>query len=383
MPDRPSDRPSDADRPRVFLADAKPPQNFDDVFVVANKQLAESRNGKAYLKALVSDRTLQVPARMWDVRPEWFEAMPEGPVRLTGKVELYQDNLQFVIERFDLVKVEDIDLSDLLPATEKDVDAMFARVGELCRSVSNKPLRALLDAFLGDERLMGMFRRAPAAVSMHHAFLGGLLEHTLNAMEVAAAIAPFYPGLNRDLVVAGVFLHDLGKTYELRYDAAFSYTDGGNLVGHVAKGAMMVEDKARAAARTLGEPFPRRLTEVVQHIVLSHHGTREFGAAVLPQTPEAMAVHLIENLDSKLIPALAATRGRRAGAGDWTDYNKSAGVRLYRPDVAPPGDAPPQGGPADVPPPVSAAPEPKPERSEVADKPAFSNPLFGELSGKR
>ena len=131
------DRTPDA-KPRAFLADARPPQNFDDVFVVANKQLAESRNGKAYLKALVSDRTLQVPARMWDVRPEWFDAMPEGPVRLTGKVELYQDNLQFVIERFDLVNPADVDLADLLPATEKDVDAMFARVGELLGTVSNR-----------------------------------------------------------------------------------------------------------------------------------------------------------------------------------------------------------------------------------------------------
>ena len=152
-------------------------------------------------------------------------------------------------------------------------------------------------------------------MNFHHAFVGGLLEHTLNAMEVADAVCKFYPKLNRDLVVAGIFLHDLAKTWELSYENAFSYTDGGQLVGHIVKGAIWVEKKAQDAEKILGEPIPPALINVVQHIILSHHGEPEFGAARIPSTPEAIAVHVIENLDAKLMPALGMTRGEGAAVG--------------------------------------------------------------------
>jgi 3'-5' exoribonuclease len=184
--------------------------------------------------------------------------------------------------------------------------------------------------------MMKNFCRAPAAMSFHHAFLGGLLEHTLNALEVADAIVNFYPGLSRDLVLAGIFLHDIAKTWELSYDTSFGYTDGGQLVGHIAKSAMWVEDKARSAEQKLGEPVPRNVIEVLQHIILSHHGVPEFGAVKIPATPEAIAVHMIENLDAKLMMSLAATRGEPSGnsEGNWSEYVKSLGTRLYRPDVS-------------------------------------------------
>jgi hypothetical protein len=172
-------------------------------------------------------------------------------------------------------------------------------------------------------------------MNFHHAFVGGLLEHTLNAMEVADAVCKFYPKLNRDLVVAGVFLHDLAKTWELNYQNAFSYTDGGQLVGHIVKGAIWVEAKATAAEKTLGEPIPRPLIDVIQHIILSHHGEPEFGAARIPSTPEAIAVHVIENLDAKLMMALQITRGETAAESNWTEYQKAFNGRLYRPDTAP------------------------------------------------
>ena len=143
----------------------------------------------------------------------------------------------------------------------------------------------------------------------------------------------FYPGLSRDLVIAGIFLHDIAKTWELNYDCAFSYSDGGQLVGHIVKSAMWVEHKARAAEATLGEKIPQPLIDVLQHIILSHHGTPEFGAAKTPATPEAIAVHFIENMDAKLMMSLSATRGEGAtGSGNWTEYMKAFGVRLYRPD---------------------------------------------------
>jgi 3'-5' exoribonuclease len=199
-------------------------------------------------------------------------------------------------------------------------------------------------------------------------------------MQVADAIIRFYPRLNRDLVITGILLHDIAKTWELSYECAFGYTDSGQLVGHIVKSAIWVEQKAQAAGLKLGQPIPQPLVDVLQHIIISHHGQLEFGAAKVPATPEAIAVHFIENMDAKLMMSLSSTRGElpAADAGNWTEYNKALGTRLYRPDVAPPeGNAP--------------TPTPEPRRtidtstsqagSPPASRPptmkvAVSNPLF-------
>ncbi len=157
----------------------------------------------------------------------------------------------------------------------------------------------------------------------------------LNAMQVAEAVVPFYPGLNRDLVIAGIFLHDIAKTWELTYNCSFGYTDAGQLVGHIVKSAMWVEEKAKQAEAKTGEPVGRQLIDVMQHIILAHHGTHEFGSPRLPSTPEAIAVHMIENMDAKLMMSLTATRGEASSTeGNWTEYVKAFGGKLYRPDVA-------------------------------------------------
>jgi len=213
---------------------------------------------------------------------------------------------------------------------------------DLCATIKNKPLHALVQAYLDDEDLMNNFAKAPAAMSFHHAYIGGLLEHTLNSMEVADAVSKFYPLLNRDVLLAGVLLHDIAKTWELTYSGSFGYSDGGQLVGHVVKSAMWVENKAREAAMATGEPIPQALIDVMQHIILSHHGEPEFGAARLPSTPEAIAVHMIENLDAKLMMSLTLTRGdpMAVAEGNWTEYIKMFNGRLYRPDVAPAEEPP-------------------------------------------
>jgi 3'-5' exoribonuclease len=324
---------------RLFLRDCAPGDLVEDVFVVTNKQLSATSTGKYFIKAFCSDRTSQVTARIWNATRDIFNEIPEsGFLRIRGRIENYQNNLQLIIEKTWAVKDGSFDISDLVPSTTRDVDQMCQRLFEICGSIQNRHLNALVQAYLDDEELMNNFCRAPAAMTFHHAFLGGLLEHTLNAMEVADAICRFYPGLNRDLVVAGIFLHDIAKTWELRYDCSFGYTDGGQLVGHIVKSAMWVEHKAKAAEQTLGEPIPQKLIDVIQHIILSHHGLPEFGAARVPSTPEAIAVHVIENLDAKLMMALTLTRGEnQAGNGEanWTEYLKAFNGRLYRPDVAP------------------------------------------------
>jgi 3'-5' exoribonuclease len=322
--------------PRLFLRDCQPGDILEDVFMMSNKQLGATNQGKPYIKCVVGDRTCTVNARMWNAGKDVFQAMPDsGFVKFRGRVENYQNNLQFIIEQAWPAKEGTFDVGDLMPKTTKDVGQMCTRLHELVGSIQNRHLAALVQAYVDDDALMTSFCKAPAAMSFHHAFLGGLLEHTLNAMEVANCIVQFYPGLNRDLVLAGMFLHDIAKTWELTYDAAFGYSDGGQLLGHIVKSVLWVEDKAKAAEQTLGEPIPRELVEVLQHIILSHHDKPEFGSPKAPATPEAIAVHQIENMDAKLTMALGTCRGEEAGEGNWTEYMKAFSGKLYRPDVAP------------------------------------------------
>ena len=322
---------------RVYLRDCAPGDIVDDVFVVSGKQLSAASNGTHFIKVNVSDRSTQVNGRMWKANRDIFNALPEaGFIRLRGKLENYQNNIQLIIDQFWPAKDGTYDIADLLPHTEKDIPQMCSKLNEMLGSIQNRHLSAIVQAYIDDDALMANLCRAPAAMSYHHAFIGGLLEHTLNAVEVADAIAKFYPGINRDLVITGIFLHDIAKTWELSYDSAFAYTDGGQLVGHIVKSAMWLEHKAREAEKMLGEKIPQDLLDVLQHIIISHHGVPEFGAVKIPATPEAIAVHHIENMDAKLTSSLSVTRGDRPEAeGNWTEYLKPFGGRLYRRDVAP------------------------------------------------
>jgi 3'-5' exoribonuclease len=347
---------------RLFLRDCQPGDVIEDVFMISNKQLGATNQGKPYIKAIIGDRTCQMNARMWNAGKEVFVAMPDsGFIRLRGRVENYQSNNQFIIEQSWAARDGTFELTDLIPSTNKDVAQMCGRIHELCASIQNRHLAAIIQAYLDDEGLMNNFCKAPAAMSFHHAFLGGLLEHTLNAMEVADCICKFYPGLNRDLVLAGIFLHDIAKTWELTYEAAFGYSDGGHLIGHIVKSVMWVEEKAKQAEATLGEPIPRPLIDVLQHIILSHHDKPEFGSPKVPATPEAIAVHMIENMDAKLTMALGTCRSGEEGEGNWTEYMKAFGGKLYRPDVAPADVLEKDDGVADV---------------KADGKLVISNPLF-------
>lgn len=354
---------------RIYLNQCGVGDIMEDVFVITNKQFAATSGGKPFIKAQVSDRTGQLNARMWNATRDIFNAMPDsGFVRLRGRVENYQNNLQFIIENAWPVREGSYDIGDLIPHTSQNIKQMCTELHEICGSIQNRHLAAIVHAYIDDENLMGQFCKAPAAQSFHHAFIGGLLEHTLNSMKVADAVVKFYPGLNRDLVLAGIFLHDIAKTWELEYSCAFSYSDGGQLVGHIVKSAIWVEDYARKAETTLGEPIPRNLIDVLQHIILSHHGQPEFGSPRVPSTPEALMVHTLENLDAKMMMALSATRENSNSEGNWTEYLKAFGGRLYRPDVAPEE--------AEV-----SAPEPAADTGNTMTM-KISNPLFASYDPK-
>jgi 3'-5' exoribonuclease len=326
---------------RRYLSEMRPGDRADEIFVIHNLQLGKKRNGEPFLKMLICDRSARVNGKWWDRGPAMLEKLPDpAVVRIKGFMEDFQGAPQFIVEAVFAVRDPSrIDYAELLPATEKDVGAMFDDVTALLRSMRSQTLKALAEAYLADEALMADFRRAPAAMMFHHAYLGGLLEHTLAAMRAGAAVSALYPALNGDVVVLGIFLHDLAKTWELRYDTCFDYTDGGRLVGHIVKSAMWLEEKSRAAESVLGAPIPRDVIDLLQHVILSHHGEHElgFGSAKSPASPEAWAVHLIENLDAKLTMALLACRGQERGR--WTDHHKALGGRLFRPDVVAEADA--------------------------------------------
>jgi 3'-5' exoribonuclease len=322
---------------RTLIKNLKPSQYVDGVYAVNNCQLGQTKAGKPFLKCLLSDRSGRTPGRMWNASQELFQQLPtDGFVRVAGQTQPYQGEIQIIIDKIQAIEPSPEDLEQLLPTTSRDVEQMFAEVSAKLGAVKHESLRALVQVYLGDERLMKAFRRAPAAMSLHHAFLGGLLEHTLNLMCLAEVVCPLYPHLNGELVLVGLFLHDLGKCDELTWESGFNYTEDGQLVGHITRGAIWLEAKADACAAA-GTQIPRSLLRVLHHMILSHHGLLEYGAVKVPATPEAIAVSMLDNMDAKMYMALAATRQDEEGVergGDFTEKIWALGTRLYRPDPA-------------------------------------------------
>ncbi|MEE9212949.1 MAG: HD domain-containing protein [Phycisphaeraceae bacterium] len=322
---------------RILIRDLKPAQLVEGVYAIHNCQLGQTKTGKPYIKCLVGDRSDQTPGRMWNASEELFRKLPtDGFVWLEGQTQPYQGQMQIIIQQISPVDPSPDDLLELLPRTEQDIDQMFAEVCAKLETLEYPALKALAKCYLQDEQLIDRFRQAPAAMTLHHAYLGGLLEHTRDVMRLAEVFCPLYPKLNRDLIVIGLFLHDLGKCQELAWSQGFSYSDDGHLVGHVAQGMLGLQRKAEDCA-ALGQPVPSAVLRVLHHIILSHHGKAEFGALKIPATPEAIAVSLLDNLDAKVHMALAATRsGDPAKAaelgGNFTEKVWALETRLYRPD---------------------------------------------------
>jgi len=312
-----------------FVSELDAGQQIDDIYMVTQPVLRSTTRGDLYIAMYLSDRTGRLNGRMWQATEQTYNMLPkEGFIRIKGRSEVYQGALQIVADHISVVSPEKVTLEDYLPRTEKDIDKMFARVKQLVSGIKNRDLKALVEAFLGDEQLMQRFRRAPAAMVYHHSYLGGLLEHTLNMLEVAMAVLPLYPKLQADLVLAGIFLHDMGKTEELSYETAFSYTDSGQLLGHISQTITMINRKVDSLAQE-GISIDRAILDNIQHIVLSHHGSYEFGSPKLPATAEAFMVCYIDDLDAKMNQVTGAI-DNQLGDSSWTDYKKSLETRLYR-----------------------------------------------------
>lgn len=325
----------------IDIATFPPSGYIEGVYSIFNPQIGTTRQGKPYLKCLLRDSTGEVAARQWTIDENGISELEStGFVRVAGHIQLYNGQPQLIIERIEAVEVSEEEITALLPSTRRNIGEMYDRVRAILGSLKHPAMLALMDAYLSDEELMAKFRKAPAATSLHHAWIGGLLEHTLQLMELAERMLPLYPQLNRDLVLAGLFLHDLGKTSELTWERGFDYTNDGNLIGHVVRGAIWLQVKAAVAAKNSGHRLSPDALRVLQHIIISHHGQPEFGAAKMPSTPEAVFVALLDNLDAKTSMALCATRPAHQGStitpcdngAEFTDKLWALGTRMYRPD---------------------------------------------------
>ncbi len=322
-------------RPRRYINQLQAGETVEDqVFLIDSKDLRTTNNGSLYIHCVLRDKTGQLLSRIWQASQAMFDQMPEGGfMRFKGRAENYKGAMQFIIDAMRPCDPGTIDLADFMPRTEEDIDVMFEQVKHALRTIKHPAVLQLVKQFICDEPLMERFRKAPAAVQMHHAFIGGLLEHTRNVLELALLVVPRYPEVSLDLVLAGVFLHDLGKTAELNYETSFQYSNRGQLIGHIVQCTIWIEDKVKAVEAEAGQPFPQDIKDALQHLVLSHHGTYEFGSPKLPAMPEAVAIHYLDNLDAKLQMYTSKIRNDPDASSDWTEYVRGLDTKIFKKDI--------------------------------------------------
>jgi len=285
-------------------------------FVVHAKEVRQKKTGELYLSLMLGDCTGELDAKMWDNVAEVLEKFERDDfVKVKGLIQVYHNRPQLTIHKIQRQDDGEVEFSDYFPSSKRDPGEMWLELREVVNGTGNPHLRALLDAMLDDDDIARRYRLAPAAKQIHHAFLGGLLEHVLSVCAMARVAAGHYH-VDLDLVLTGVVLHDIGKIYELNYERGFSYSPEGQLIGHINIAMRMIADKLR------GIPdFPPALRTLVEHMILSHHGHLEFGSPKVPQFPEALLLHYLDDLDSKMEAMRALIENDRQVEGCFTTYN--------------------------------------------------------------
>ncbi len=311
-----------------YVSDLQDGQGVTSLFMVGAKEIRTSqRSGKSWLELALRDRTGSIPAKMWDnfeALAKTFEA--DDVVQIRGRVKLYNGQKEMTLEQIVPAAMRDYDLSDFLAHTKCDVEKLYADLGAAVAGVKNPWIKKLLESVVNDPAIVPKLKRAPAAMGMHHAFVGGLLEHTVSLIGLGRSVAAHYPELDADVLLAGIVLHDVGKIDELSYERATNYTTAGRLLGHITIGTLLVREKIKAIPG-----FPEPLAILIEHLILSHHGTYEFGSPSLPQTREAIALHFLDDMDSKMA-AMRTTLEGSSGNEVWTERNPALHRALLRTD---------------------------------------------------
>ena len=292
-------------------------QSVQTTFLVHSKEVRQKKSGEPYLSLVLADRTGELDAKMWDNVGEVTDTFDRDDfVRVRGQTQIYQNKPQLTIHK--LVRIDDaeVDFSDFFPASRRDPEQMFTEVRGIAGGMGNPWLKQLLDALMDDPVIAAKYKQAPAAKSIHHAWLGGLIEHGLSLCELCRLAAGHYPWIDLDLLLAGAILHDIGKIDELNYSRSFNYSDDGQLLGHMIIALRMIADKL-----ALIPGFPPKLRTLVEHMVISHHGEMEFGSPKVPLFAEALLLHHLDNMDSKMECIRALVAKDTQVDGNWTAWN--------------------------------------------------------------
>jgi len=311
----------------LFVKDLTADQSITTFFLVHEKEIRNTTGGKPYLRMELGDRSGTVEARMW----EQFEIAAKSIgrddfVKVQARVEIYRNRPQLSLQQFRLARPEEIDLADYLPHTPHNVEELYQRLLRYVDGMKNPWLKQLVARILNEPAIAPRYKRAPAAKVMHHAYLGGLLEHVVGLCGLAKLVAAHYPELDLDLLLTAAMLHDVGKLDELCFERSVAYTTEGQLLGHIV---MELETVAKAMDAIGG--FPAKLKTVVQHILISHHGQYEFGSPKLPMIREALVFHYLDDMDSKMA-AVRAALAIESGEEYWSVFSGALGRKLLRLD---------------------------------------------------
>ncbi|MFH1215209.1 MAG: HD domain-containing protein [Pseudomonadota bacterium] len=304
----------------LFIRDIQDGQQVDGVFLLKELIRSETKAGKPYLTLKLMDKTGELTGRIWDDADRWEpECVAGQALAVSGRSQSYKGNLQLIINEVRRLEEGEVELARFIPCTSGDIEAMAAELVVLAKSVDDPFVRKLLLKFFHDDVFFEIFKKAPAAKSMHHAYLGGLLEHTLHVARLADKVCGLYPSINRSLLMAGAILHDVGKVEELSVSSSlFDYTDQGRLMGHMVLGVEMVHNKAGKI-----KDFPPELAMRIKHLILSHHGRHDFGAPTLPMLHEAFVLNFIDDLDAKINYVERLSAQVPEDTYQWSEYQRN------------------------------------------------------------
>jgi len=309
----------------IYIKDIRAGDRVNDLFLVTEKNMAISQKGNPYLNLKLRDITGEVDGRVWDRATEMNNIFQIGDViRIQSHAVSFRNLLQLSISQIAVADDPSINPTDYLPSSPSDSSEMFASLMDIINTIRNPHLKALLERIFSDEETADSFRKAPAGKGFHHAYIGGLLEHTLSVTQLLDLVANHYREVNRDLVIAGGILHDIGKIYELSFNGTLDYTDEGRLIGHIVMAVELVDAKISEIP-----DFPKPLALELRHILLSHHGTAEFGSPKRPKTVEALIVNFIDDMDSKT-NAFTGFINAQEDESNWTHYHRLLERFLYK-----------------------------------------------------
>ncbi len=305
---------------QLFISDITDGQTINDIFLVKSMNKAETKAGKPYLNLSLMDKSGDIVGRVWDQAEKWQKECPQGAVvQISGQCQSFRNTLQLNISQVLRQDESQLTMADFVPSSPYDIDEMAVEFSKLARSVNEPFIKKLLLKFFNNEEFIAIFKKAPAAKAMHHAYVGGLLEHTLGVARLAAAVAKLYPSLDRSLLMAGAMLHDIGKIKEFDFSGfPTDYSDSGRLMGHMVLGVEMIQEKIRTIKN-----FPEELAVRLKHLILSHHGRYEYGSPTLPMLSEGFILNFIDDMDAKMNTIEGVRAKMKEPDYQWSDYQRS------------------------------------------------------------